>query len=224
MHDARAEHQHHLRDHELVIFARGFGRELEVVQARRGVAFGIGDEFHQQHAVEEVVRHGHAHAGSRQAPQRVDLGVLPRLLDFLAPVAGALGHGAGAAAVLDVAALRVVHGLAERALFGLLVDLGAADVLTAAHHEDDRLLAAHQLAHDRIDEAFLDQRQESFRGFDGRLLWNITRAILRHPRGLPINVSCSLCRQAGGAGMVEKIGKYEACEIDALTCPEVSKL
>ena len=70
--------------------------------------------------------------------------------------------------VLDLAVLGVVDRLAEAALVGFLVDLGAARLVAAAHHVDHRLLAAHQLAHDRVDQAFVDQRLQSLGWFHVR--------------------------------------------------------
>ena len=59
------------------------GVKCHIVQARRGVAVRVGHQLHQQHAVVEVVRRGHAHAGGGQAVQRIDLGALPgRFLRF----------------------------------------------------------------------------------------------------------------------------------------------
>ncbi len=139
--------------------------EFHVVQARRGVARGIGHQFHQQHALEalEGLRHPHTRGG--ETVQRIDLGVLPGFLGHLAPVAGALAAGARLAAVLDPAAFLVGHGLAEVALLGVLVDLGAANLVAAADHVDRGLLAAHQLAGDFVDQAFFGQRNESGRDF-----------------------------------------------------------
>ena len=167
--DARAQHFHDLPDQDGVELARLLGRELEVVEPRRGVAVVVRHQLHEQHAVEEIVRLRHAHACGGQSLQGAHLGVLPGLFEFLAAEFRAFLHGPRAAAVLDVAALRVLDRVPEGALFGFLVDLGAADFLAAAHDEDDRFLAAHELAEDFVDEAFLDQRKQSFRGFDGRL-------------------------------------------------------
>ena len=78
--DAGAQHAHHLADQRGVVRARLLGREPTVVQARRGVALRVDHQLHQQHAVVEVVRLGHAHAGGGEAVERVDLGALPRRL------------------------------------------------------------------------------------------------------------------------------------------------
>ena len=153
-----------------MVRARLLGREVDVVEPRRGIAVLVGHEFHQQHAVEEVVRLGHAHAGRGQAVQRIDLGALPGRFCRLPAEARALGHGARLARVLDLAVLGVVDGLAEAALRGLLVDLGAARLFAAANHVNRGFLAAHQLAHDRIDQAFLEQRLQSLRGFHGAIV------------------------------------------------------
>src|SRR6185369_1547319 len=91
----------------------------------------------------------------------------------LAPELRALGHGASLAGVLDLAVFGVIHGLAEAALRRLLVDLGAArladTVMGAAHDIGHGFLAAHELANDRIDQAFVNERLEARRGFHGAL-------------------------------------------------------
>jgi hypothetical protein len=92
-----------------------------------------------------------------------------RFLCFAAK-AGALGHGACLAAVLDPAVLGVVDRLAKAAVGGFFINLGAQRLFAAAHHVDDRFLAAHQLAHHGVDEAFFNQRLQSFRRFHGRIL------------------------------------------------------
>ena len=74
--------------------ARLLGREVDVVQARRRIAFGVDDQLHQQHAIVEVERLGHAHAGGREPVERIDLGALPGRLLRLAAEARALGHRA----------------------------------------------------------------------------------------------------------------------------------
>src|SRR5678816_4204146 len=95
--------------------------------------------------------------------ERVDLGALPGRLLRLPPETRSLGHGARLPAVLDLAVLGVVDGLSKAALVRFLVDLGAARLLAAVNDIDHRLLAAHQLAHDRVDQAFLEQRAQALR-------------------------------------------------------------
>jgi hypothetical protein len=113
VHDARAQHAHHLFQQAGVVPHRLLGRKGHVVQPRRGVAVGVGHQVHQQHAFQEVVRHGHPHAGRRQAVERIDLGALPDGLGHLAAEARALGHRARLARVAHAAVLGVVDGLAE---------------------------------------------------------------------------------------------------------------
>jgi hypothetical protein len=67
---------------------------VKATSFRRGVAVGVGHQFHQQHALKEVVGLGHPYAGIGQPVQRVDLGALPGRLLRLAAKARALGHGA----------------------------------------------------------------------------------------------------------------------------------
>jgi hypothetical protein len=59
--------------------------------------------------------------------------------------------------------------MAEAALVGFLVNLRATDLVATTHDVDDGFLAAHELADDFVDEAFLDERLDSGWGFDGRL-------------------------------------------------------
>ena len=162
VHQPGAEHHDDLADEEVVVFARLLRLQHHVVEARRGVTVFVGDHFHQQHAVEEVVGLGYPHPGIGQAEQRRHLGVLPGLLLLAPAIARALGHGPGLAAVAHLAALLVFRGLAETAFVGLLVDLGAAQLLATAHHVDRRFLAAHQRAQHFVDQAVLDQRLYAF--------------------------------------------------------------
>ena len=140
-------------------------RQLDVVQTRRDIAVGVGHQLHQQHAVgaDERLRHANARVGELE--QRVDFGVLPGLFLHFAAIAAAFFHRALLAAVLDLAAFAVGRGLAEAALLGVLVDFRAARGVAAAHHVDGGFLAAHQLADDFVDQAFFDQREQTFRSF-----------------------------------------------------------
>src|SRR6185369_3856897 len=81
----------------------------------------------------------------------------------------ALGHGAGLACVLDLAVLGVGRRLTEATLRRLLVDLGAARLVAAAHDIGHSFLAAHELANERIDQAFVNERLKAGRGFHGAL-------------------------------------------------------
>ena len=165
MHQPRAEHLDHFVDHERMELAGIVRMQVHVIQSRCGIAIFAGDHLHQQHAVEKVVGLGHPHAGIGQAKQRRDLGVLPVVFLLLAPVLGALGHGPGIATAAHLAAFLVFHGLAETALVGFLVDLGAAQLVAAAHHIYRCFLSAHQRSQHLVDQAILDQRFESFRRF-----------------------------------------------------------
>ena len=49
------------------------------------------------------------------------------------------------------------HRNETRGVGGLFVDLGAACFITAAHHKDHGLLAAHELPNHGVDQAFLDE-------------------------------------------------------------------
>ena len=167
MHEAGAQHAHDLPDQRAVECRGLLRREFHLGQARRDIALAVGHQFHQQHAVEEAVGLRHAHAGGGELVERVHLGALPRRFLFLAPETRALLHGAGAPAALHAAAFLVLHRLAEAALVGFLVDLGAADFLAAAHEIDRGLLAALELADDVVDESVLDEGFEGARNLDG---------------------------------------------------------
>ena len=82
-------------------------------------------------------------------------------------VAAAFFHGPRLPAVLDLAAFLIRGGLAEAALLGILVNLGATNVLAAAHDIDGGFLAAHQLPEHLVYKAFFYQRDESFGYFHG---------------------------------------------------------
>ena len=156
MHHPGAQHAHHLHQQRGVVGTRLFRRERHIVETRGRVAVLVGHQFHQQHALEEVVGLGHAHPGVGQPVECIDLGALPGRLLRLAAKPGALGHGAGLARVFDLAVFGVVHRLAKTAVGGFLVDLGAAGFVAAAHHKDHGFLATHELAHHGVDQAFFN--------------------------------------------------------------------
>ena len=93
----------------------------------------------------------------------VDLGALPGRLLRLAAEARSLGHRPRLARVLDLAVLGVVDRLAKAPVRRFLVDLGADRLVAAANDVDRRFLAAHELAHHRIDQAFLEQGAQARR-------------------------------------------------------------
>ncbi|MCY1554427.1 hypothetical protein D9M68_909990 [compost metagenome] len=144
MHHSGAQHQHDLANDEGVERAGILRFEVNVVQARGRITIGIGDQLHQEHAVLEVVRLGHPHTGRGQAEQGRHFGVLPGIFGFFAAVLAALGHGPGVTAVAYLAALLVFGGLAETALVGFFIDLGAAYLAATAHHVHSGFLATHQ--------------------------------------------------------------------------------
>ena len=80
-------------------------------------------------------------------------------------MAAAFAERAGVAAAARLAALLVGRELVEAAVLGVLVDLGAADLLAAGDHEDRRFLAALELSQDRIDPAVVDERLQALGGF-----------------------------------------------------------
>ena len=80
----------------------------------------------------------------------------------LAAIARAFFHRTRLPRVLDLAAFEIGRRLAETALLRVLVDLRATRRIAAAHDIDRRLLAAHQLADDLVDQPFLEQRGKPF--------------------------------------------------------------
>ena len=160
MDQAVAEHQLDVMHHQGVVFPGLLGGHVHLRQPRRHLALIVGDQFHQQHAIKATVGPGHSHPRPRHPVQGIHLGVLPGFLHLLAAVAGALLHGPGAAAVLVLAALLVGHGLLEAALGRLLVHLGTARFIAAAHHVHGGFLAAHQLVQHLVDETVFVQRHQ----------------------------------------------------------------
>ena len=139
------------------MLAGRFGREFTIVQARRRVAVHVSDELHQEHAVMKIKGLGNGHTGPCQAVQRVDLSALPSGLGGGTAKARAFGHGARLPSVLHFAVFGVVHRLAKAAMRGVLVDLGAAHLVTTSHDVHHRLFATHQLALHAVDQAFVDE-------------------------------------------------------------------
>ena len=76
-------------------------------------------------------------------------------------------HGSRLPAVLDLAAFLIGGGLAEAALLGIFVNLGATNVFATAHDIDGGFLAAHQLPEHLVNEAFFNEGGQSFWGFHG---------------------------------------------------------
>jgi hypothetical protein len=63
VHDAGSEHAKNFANQSLVHRPRALGLEHQVGEAWRRVAIGVGDKLHDEHAVDEMLRHGHAHPG-----------------------------------------------------------------------------------------------------------------------------------------------------------------
>ena len=141
--DPGAEHAHHLAEQPGMEFQGLLDGQFDVIEPRRRMAVCIGHQVHQQHALVAEVGLRDLDSGGGEAIQGIDLGALPGFFLHLAAVARALRHGPRLTAVLGLAAFLVGHALAKTALRGVLVHLGAADFLAAAHDIDGRLLAAH---------------------------------------------------------------------------------
>ena len=127
-----------------MVAQRVVGREGHVVQARGGVAVGVGHQVHEQHAFEEVVRRARSHAGRgfRPTPIRARVGLaMRRSMNFgsmpdaesvlrahglsLAPMA--IGEGGLSIGGTSVLATAQASDLDSGALKGLVVPAGAAD-------------------------------------------------------------------------------------------------
>ena len=153
-----AEHAHDLLDHEPVPLAGLLRGQLDVTDLGSGIPVLILHQFHQQNTVIDAVRFRHAHAGCGQVVQSIHLCALPLRFLHLAAMTAALAGSPRIAAAASLAAFRVVGGLLETTVLRVLVDLCAADLVTAGHHVDRRFLAALKLADDRVHQAVLDQR------------------------------------------------------------------
>ena len=162
VHQPGTQHQHDLANDEGMVRPGFLGFEVYVVQARGRVTVGIGHQLHQQHAVLKIVGPGNPHASAGQAEQRRHFGVLPGVFGFLAAVLAALGHGPGLTAVANLAALLVLGSLAETALVGFFINLGAAHLAATAHHIHGGFLATHQRPQYFVDQAVFDQGFDSF--------------------------------------------------------------
>ena len=143
VHQPGAQHAHRVVHHQGVIGARLFRRQDDIAQAWRHQAFFVGDQLHQQHAVQADVRLRHPHPGLGQQIQRVHFGVLPGFFLLLAAEFGAFAHGALVAAVAHLASFLIV--------IGLFVHFGAADLIAAAHDKHVGFFAAFQPADDVVD-------------------------------------------------------------------------
>ena len=169
VHDAGRQHSHHLGQQAIEDGGRAAPVQAQVAQARRWVAVGVRDQFHDQHAIDEVVGRGHAHAGGAQPVDHVDLGRAPGGFVLLAAVARALLHRALVATVAHVAAFGVLGALLEAAMLRVLVDLGDAQLRPRTHEIDLCFFAAHQRPHDLVHDAFIDEGQE--RGRSSHVVW-----------------------------------------------------
>ncbi|CEE56792.1 hypothetical protein XAC2852_130035 [Xanthomonas citri pv. citri] len=184
VHQAQRQHLDHIADQAGMEGARLIGLQFHFAQPRCAVTGVIGDQIHQQHAVEVTARFGHMHAGIHQLIERIGFGVLPGGLSFLAAELGGLAHRARLTAATHLAAFLVLHARLETALRHVLVDLGAQDLGACAHHVDGCFLAALQWSQHFVDDAVVDQRLQAVGGFHG------LRAPIRHK-------PAAIMRQAG---------------------------
>jgi hypothetical protein len=88
-------------------------------------------------------------------------GVLPRVFELGAAELRAFFHRPRTAAIFYLAPLGVLRAVLERPVLRVFVHLGDA-LLALRHDEKDlRLLAAHERAHNGIDEAPFEERQKA---------------------------------------------------------------
>ena len=158
VHHAGGEHARDLGDQLAEDLLRLFWRELEIAQARRRLAVRVRDQLHDQHAVDEIERLGHADAGALQSIDHIDFGRLPRLFVLRLAVLGALGHRALVSAGADLAALHIFGAVLEIAVLRLFVDLGDAPLAAGRDDEDVGLFSALQRPRDLVDHSVLDER------------------------------------------------------------------
>lgn len=160
--DASAQHPLHLDDEAIVKMLCLFGREPKIAEPRRGVALAIADELHEEHPLDEVMRHRHANAGGVQAVDDVDLGRAPRGFVLRAAMLRAFPNRALIARVPRRAPLGVLRAVLKRAILGRFVDLRDADLAGRDHQVDLRLLPAHQRPEDIVEDTVVEQRLETF--------------------------------------------------------------
>jgi hypothetical protein len=70
---------------------------------------------------------------------------------------GALGHRSGLSAVTDLAAFLVFGRLTKTSFVRLLVDLGATQLVAAAHYVHSCFFTTHKWAQHFVDQTVLDQ-------------------------------------------------------------------
>src|SRR5687767_4677550 len=126
------------------------------------MSIGICDQLHEQYAVEETKRLRHPNSGRHKPVQRVDFGVFPDSLLFLAAVACALRHGPGLATAADLSPLLILRTLLKATLRHVLVDLGTANLRPGTYDVDSRFLTAFELTDHFVDDAVIQQRLQSF--------------------------------------------------------------
>ena len=151
------QHQHNLLDQELVVLAGLIRLQHHVIEARSSIAVLIRHQLHQQHAFEEVERLGNPHTRTGQAKQRRDLSILPGIFGFFTTELRAFGHRPGLTAVANLATLLIFGGLAETSFVGLLVNLGASQLIAAADYVHSCFLATHEWAQHLVDQTVFDQ-------------------------------------------------------------------
>ena len=167
MHHAGAQHLYGRADEPVVHRPCARRVERKIAEPRRGMSVGVGDELHEEDALDEVVGHRDADTRGVEPMDHVDLGRAPRRLVLLSTVLRPVGDGALVARVPDLAALGILGAMLEGAVLRVLVDLG--DRVSAAGDDqvDVRFFSAHERAHDLIEDAVVEERDEAFRHTHG---------------------------------------------------------
>jgi hypothetical protein len=161
VHDARAKHQHRLRDENVVDLRCLFFRVVEIAQSRCGISVRILNEFHQEDPVDVDVWLRNPNARRTQTVDHLYLGAAPRVLIARLTVFGPLGHRALVAAVAHLAPFHVVSAILKRTHLRVLVDLGCADLAFGDDEIDLRFLSAHEWAEDFFDHTVFRERFEA---------------------------------------------------------------
>jgi hypothetical protein len=168
---ARAQEQPHLPVDLAMQQGGDVGGQLEVGEAGRGGAVVVDEELHEEHVFVEKDGFGDANDGVEGVGQRLVLHVAPRGLDELAAVGRALAHGPLVTGVPGlVAALDIVGGGLEGAVFPVLVDLGGDELPLAFDDPDRGLLAGHEAGADVVDDAVVEEPGEAVGQIHGAIV------------------------------------------------------
>ena len=200
VHDSGAEHADDFSKKTRVNALRFLAGELELVEARRRSAIGPFDELHDEDAVYEMERFGHAHTGRFQAINHIDFGRAPARFFLLATVFGPFVDGALVAARANFAPFGVLRTILKAAILRFFVDFGDVVFAIARDPEHLRFFATLQRAHDLVDHALFEQRRKAIRN---------THATSPRPSTGPTLYRCELLLTDGVESSVVLIATLE---------------